>query len=248
MTTLFKIDTRLESKNALDLVRKGNSTKKVNLNTKKPKRLQSVIQVILIISLSILISSCNSNNSSEDSLVSELIKELNSQRNISIYDDVEKIVFNSENNKGEPAFKATSEMDSLEIDRDASFDPSESLDSKNDSSDNNKSNSKVESKEKSNGQYLSHTPFIVAPLIITLEVGAPLNLAYHVYDIDSDYVLTWVDGWVKSADYVTKSGDEGVHSITVYASDYESTVERNVTINVIRKNQLSNVEIFHILT
>ena len=243
MTTLFKIKGLVEDKNVSDLTSKKISINKINLNKPNPKAFQHAIQIILVISLVFLISGCSSNGSSEDSLVSDLIKELNSQRNISIYDDVEKIVFNSENDKRESAFKATSNIES-----DNSFDSSESLDSKNDSSNDNNSNSNGESIQRGNEQDISHAPVIVVPSVITLEVGDSLNLIYHVYDIDSNYILTWIDGWVKSENYTIKPGDEGVHSISVYASDYESSTEKNVTINIIRETQLSKVEIFYNLT
>lgn len=241
MTTKHLILNQIESENRqkVSLV-----SKKRAIQTDVPHKLKPFIQLILLIALLFLVTSCTSSNTSEDSIVSAVIKELNSQRNLTIYDEIERIVFtpdNSEHTLNDTKIIPTP-VSEHNLNRNLSNEnkfPTHSVHSSNEMA--------VESDRNSvnNGSLNSLAPKIIAPLVISLKVGEPLKLDYHVYDLDSDYIKVWIDGWVNSDNYQTKKGDEGVHSVYIYASDYESTTKTKLTINVIREQKLSDVKITH---
>ena len=209
---------------------------------------KSLTKLIFFIALLSILTGCNSNKSSEDFLVSGLIRELNSQRNLTIYDDIQRIVFNMDNSKNT---ENTNEL--LNYINDPTNDPkikSEEFENRyflnysdKDKIIKNNSNQLPLEENKISTQSLS--PIIISPSTITLKVGEPLNLDYYVYDFDSDYLKVWVEGWDKKDNYITTLGDEGVHTITIYASDYESVSKSKIIINVIRKPSIFDLKLTH---
>jgi hypothetical protein len=242
MTTKRVISNEIENKNRHNA---SLFSKKRNLETYMPNKLKPFIQLSLLVTLLFLVTGCTSGKTSEDSLVSGIIRELNSQRNLTIYDDIERIIFapdNSDYNINNSKITTTSASEH-NLNGNLSNENKSVVESVKTYEEIAKESDKNTAYNKNSSD--SFAPKIIAPLVISLNVGDPLKLDYHVYDLDSDYIKVWIDGWVDSANYQTKKGDEGVHSVYIYASDYDSTAKARIIVNVIREQKLSDIKITH---
>jgi hypothetical protein len=79
----------------------------------------------------------------------------------------------------------------------------------------------------------NNPPTIRAPNEVAVLAGRSMKFFYYVYDLDSDFVNFWIDGWKTSLDYTPTLADVGTHKIFLHASDGENHIEKTVLVHVI---------------
>ncbi len=79
----------------------------------------------------------------------------------------------------------------------------------------------------------NNPPVIKAPREVAVLAGQEIDFLYYVYDLDSDFVNFWVDGWKTNLSYTPTLEDVGTHKVFLHASDGENHVEQTVLVHVV---------------